>query len=289
MKVLVIGSNGQLGTDLMNVLSSNPAVDAIGLTHRELDVSDLSARAIVSGQKPDVVINTAAFHRTDACEDDPAKAFQVNAVGSLNIAKACDEGNSTYVYISTDYVFSGDKGLPYAEDDVPNPINVYGVSKLAGEGLAATYAKKHYIIRSSSLFGHAGASGKGGNFVETMIRKAANKERIAVVDDIVMSPTNTSDLADGISKVIDGQLPYGVYHLANTGSCSWWEFAKEIVAMAGFETTVDRTTSTMYPTKARRPQMSALSSTKLVKYHIGLRPWKDALRGYLRTKGISPR
>ena len=187
--------------------------------------------------------------------------------------------------MSTDYVFYGDNDTPYTEEDIPRPINVYGISKLAGEGLAAAYAPKHYIIRSSSLFGLAGASGKGGNFVETMIRKAVNKEEINVVDDIRMSPTNTSDLAQGISRILSGKLPYGTYHVANTGFCSWWEFAHEIISMAGLDAAVIRTSSALYPTKARRPKMSALSSTKLAGYGIAMRPWKDALRGYLQAKG----
>lgn len=285
MKTVVIGSSGQLGTDLMQSLSSNPSADVVGLTHKELDVADSSAREAIVRQKPDVVINTAAFHKTDACEDDPATAFRVNATGSLNIAMACKDADAICVYVSTDYVFSGDKGEPYTEKDAPNPINVYGVSKLAGEGLASAYAPRHYIVRSSSLFGQAGASGKGGNFVETIIRKASDKEEIKVVDDIRMSPTSTADLAEGVRQVIERRLPYGIYHVANSGSCSWWEFAKEIVAMVGFDANIGRTTSAQYPTKARRPRMSALSSAKLTAYQISLPPWKDALRDYLQAKG----
>ena len=269
----------------MRALSSDSSFEPIAFLHKDLDVCDSSSCSKITGLKPDVVVNTAAFHKTDACEDDPLRAFQVNAVGSYNVSRVCNVVGAVHVYISTDYVFSGDKNAPYTEEDDPDPINVYGVSKLAGEGLASTYAPRHYIVRSSSLFGQAGASGKGGNFVETMIRKASNNEEIKVVDDVRMSPTNTSDLAEGIGKVVKGRLPYGVYHIVNAGSCSWWEFAREIVSMAGFDAPVIPTNSALYPTKAKRPQMSALSSTRLANYRISLRPWKDALRGYLQVKG----
>lgn len=285
MKVLVIGSNGQLGTDLVQAFSAKPSMQVTGLTHNDLDVSDPSARSEIVGRRPDVVINTAAFHRTDACEDEPQRAFQVNAVGSRNVAVACKEAGALCVYASTDYVFSGEKNQPYTEDDIPGPINVYGVSKLAGEELVSEYSPKHYIVRSSSLFGRAGASGKGGNFVETMIGKASRKEDISVVDDITMSPTNTMDLALGVGEMIEKQVPFGVYHLTNKGFCSWWEFAKEIVHMAGFDAVVNRTSSAAYPTRARRPKMSALVSTKLADHQIELRHWRDALRAYLQAKG----
>jgi dTDP-4-dehydrorhamnose reductase len=269
----------------MEALSSDPSFEPIGILHKDLEVSDSSSCSKIAELKPEVVVNTAAFHKTDACEDNPLRAFQVNAVGSYNVSRVCSEIGAVYAYISTDYVFSGEKNQPYTEEDIPNPINVYGTSKLAGENVASVYAPKHYIIRSSSLFGRAGASGKGGNFVETMIRKASNKEEISVVDDIVMSPTSTSDLAAGIRMVIERHLPFGIYHIANAGSCSWWEFAKEITSMAGFDVTVSRANSALYPTKARRPRMSALSSAKLVDYGIAMSPWNDALRAYLQSKG----
>ena len=281
----MVGSSGQLGSDLMTVLSGNPSFEPLGLLHKDLEVSDDSSCRKIVELKPDVVVNTAAFHRTDACEDDPLRAFRVNAVGSLNLSRICGEVGATYLYVSTDYVFSGEKNQPYTEEDVPAPVNVYGASKLAGEEVASAYAPKHYIIRSSSLFGKAGASGKGGNFVETIMKKASSGEEIQVVDDVVMSPTSTMDLSETVCKMIERNLPVGVYHVANSGSCTWWEFAREIVLMAGLKVEVKKTTSNEYPTKARRPRLSALTSLKLECHGIGMRSWQDALAEYLRLKG----
>ena len=167
MKVAVIGASGQLGSDLVKVFE-----DVIPLTHKDIEVTDLSSCEILKELKPDVVINTAAYHKTDECEENPEKAFLVNSVGARNVALICKEIGAIDVFISTDYVFDGSKKEPYTEEDVPNPINVYGVSKYAGEILTRYICGKYYIIRVASLFGVAGARGKGGSFVETMIKKA---------------------------------------------------------------------------------------------------------------------
>jgi dTDP-4-dehydrorhamnose reductase len=285
LRVAVIGSNGQLGSDLVEALTRNSAFEPIGVLHKDLEVSDASSCKRIAELKPEVVVNTAAFHKTDLCEDDPLRAFQVNAVGSYNVSRACSDIGAVHVYISTDYVFSGDKVQPYSEEDTPAPINVYGMSKLAGELVASEYAPKHYVIRSSSLFGRAGASGKGGNFVETVVKKATSGDEIKVVGDIIMSPTNTMDLAQTICKIVEKRLPWGTYHVANSGSCTWWEFAKEIVLMGGFKAEVKRITSSEYPTKARRPKLSALTSVRLSHHNISMRGWQDALADYLRLKG----
>lgn len=158
----MIGSGGQLGTDLMNTLSTAGSFEPIGLTHSDIEVSDPLTVSKIASLRPHAVINTAAFHKTDACKDDPRKAFEVNALGPLHIAKACTASNAINISQSTDYVFGGDKKSPYTESDDPSPINVYGIPKLAGEKMTTSYSPSHYIIRSSSLFGLAGASGKGG-------------------------------------------------------------------------------------------------------------------------------
>ncbi len=284
MNVAVIGSNGQLGSDLLEVLNKSGFV-TYGITHGDLEVSDFESCRKLLRLKLDAVINTAAFHKTDACEDEPLKAFAVNALGAYNISRVCRELNAIHLYISTDYVFDGEKLSPYVEEDSTNPLNVYGTSKVAGETMVRNYSPKYYIVRSSSLFGKAGSSGKGGNFVETIVRKALNGEESKVVDDVTMSPTNTLDLAQAISKVLGNRLPYGTYHIVNSGYCSWWEFAKTITSIIGAEVDVQRISSNDFPYKAQRPKMSALSNSKLGGYGIVMRSWREALGDYLRVKG----
>jgi dTDP-4-dehydrorhamnose reductase len=282
MKIVVIGSKGQLGTDLMKTLAKGH--EAIGLTHQDIEVTDYNSCQSLKDDRPDVVINTAAFHRTDECEDNPMKAFTVNAIGARNVAMASKEVGAVTVFISTDYVFDGSKNEPYTEEDTPNPINTYGISKLAGE-LYTKQNPKHYIIRVASLFGVAGASGKGGNFIETMIAKAKKKEPIGVVDDMWMSPTYTQDAAFAIKKIINAKLPFGVYHVTNQGFCTWFQFAKEIFEIAGLNPDLTPIKTDQLQMKAKRPRFSALKSVKLQNFGIEMRDWEEALRDYLAEKG----
>ena len=280
MKVAIIGANGQLGSDLVKVFGN----EAIPLTHRDLDVADLESVKILNKLRPEEVINTAAYVRVDDAELKVEKAFQVNAIGALNVAKACNELNAINVYISTDYVFNGSKGTPYEEEDVPNPLNVYGLSRYAGEIFTRNYSRKYYIIRVASLYGKAGASGKGGNFVETMITKARNKEEIMVVDDMVMSPTYTKDAAEMIKKILEKNLPFGIYHVTNSGYCSWYEFAGAIFEALDLETSLSPTKTNIFQSKAKRPMFSALESIRLRKYGLVMKNWKQALNDYLIEK-----
>lgn len=277
----MIGSNGQLGTDLMKALSNGHQV--VGLTHKDIEVSDSNSCRTLVNLRPDVVINTAAFHKTDQCEDDPAKTFAVNTLGARNIAMVTKEIGAADVYISTDYVFDGRQKTPYGEDSVPNPINTYGISKQAGESFTKQNPK-HYIVRISSVFGVAGASGKGGNFVETMISKAKKGEAISVISDMWMSPTYTRDASSTLRKMLESNLPYGTYHAANEGYCSWFDFAKNIFEMAGLKPTLTPTKADQFPTKAQRPIFSALKTNKLAQYGMKPRLWNEALRDYLVEK-----
>ncbi|MDH5268252.1 MAG: dTDP-4-dehydrorhamnose reductase [Candidatus Bathyarchaeota archaeon] len=282
MKIIIIGSKGQLGTDLIKVLRDWHQV--IGLTHQDLEVTDYDSCLILKEHHPDVIINTAAFHKTDQCEEEPLKTFSVNALGARNIATISKEIGATTIFISTDYVFDGSKNEPYTEDDTPTPINTYGISKLAGE-LYTKQNPKHYIIRLASLFGVAGASGKGGNFVETMITKAKKNETINVVDDMWMSPTYTKDAATTIKNMLESKLPFGTYHSTNKGYCTWFQFAKEIFRLLRSKPDLIPIKTRQLKMKAKRPRFSALRSTKLPKYGIEMREWKEALRDYLVEKG----
>ncbi|MBS7248015.1 MAG: dTDP-4-dehydrorhamnose reductase [Candidatus Jordarchaeales archaeon] len=279
MKVAIIGSTGQLGADLVKVFSDRHEV--IALTHRDIEVENMASCRLIEEKRPDAVINTAAFHRTDDCEVYPERAFQVNAVGAKNTAEVCSRIKAVCIYISTDYVFDGRKGAPYDEYDQPNPINAYGVSKLAGELFTRNYCEKHYVVRVASLFGVAGASGKGGNFVETMIGKAKTGDELRVVDDVIMSPTYTRDAASAIRHLLEEEADYGVYHVTNSGYCSWFEFAKAIFELLELDVSLKPIKSSDLSSKARRPKFSALTSIRGVK----LRMWKEALKEYLKEKG----
>jgi dTDP-4-dehydrorhamnose reductase len=285
MKIIaIIGANGQLGSDLTKVFTADNNYRVYGLAHKDIEVADYSNCEKLINIKPDIVVNTAAYHRVDECEENPEKAFAVNSLGAFNIARICSKIGSLCVYISTDFVFDGKKDSPYTEDDLPNPINIYGISKLAGEYLTKT-CKKHYIIRTASLFGIAGSSGKGGNFVETVIDKALRGEKLKIVNDIYMSPTHTLEVAVVIKEILERELPYGVYHVVSNGYCSWWEFAKEIIEVLDLPVEVEPIKSSEYNFKARRPRFSALKSIYLLHYNIIIPDWRTSLRKYLKLKG----
>ncbi len=286
MKVAVIGANGQLGTDVCRALH-NFAV--IPLTDADIEIADMaSVRKALLKNKAEIIINTAAYVRVDDCEDEKDKAFSVNALGARNVAVVAQELGARLVHISTDYVFGGEvepRTTPYTEFDIPVPLSVYGKSKLAGEDLVRHLCLRHFIVRPSGLFGVAGSLGKGGNFIETMLKLARERDELKVVDDQVFSPTYTSDLARKIAQLMTTDY-YGIFDITNRGACSWYEFTVEILELAGIKTPVVPITSDQYPQKARRPRYSVLDN-----YHLRLlgmddmRPWQEALKDYLVARG----
>ncbi|MCX9012165.1 MAG: dTDP-4-dehydrorhamnose reductase [Candidatus Methanoperedens sp.] len=285
IKIAIIGANGQLGSDLVRAFKDT-GHEIIPLTHTDIDVTDLkSSREVLKKLAPEAVLNCAAYVRVDDAEDFAQMAFAINALGARNVALVSSELSSVLVYISTDYVFDGRKKQPYTEDDVPNPLNAYGNSKLAGEYFVRNTLEKHYIIRSSSLFGAAGASGKGGNFIETMIKKAQSQEEISVVDDMIMSPTYTKDAADMIKNLLAKELPFGIYHVSNSGRCSWYEFAREIFSITGMDANLSPAKTAALKSRAKRPMFSPLVSIRFKKYGLEMKSWEDALRNYLTEKG----
>lgn len=286
MRIAVIGANGQVGSDVVRAAQA-AGFDVDRVLHAECDVADkASVVARLAGvQSGDVVVDTAAFHRTDACEAKPELAFSVNAVGAQHVADAAHDRGASVVYLSSDFVFDGDKRTPYLESDGPRPINTYGVSKLAGEMLASQSNPQTYVVRISSVFGVAGSSGKGGNFVESIIEKARTGEPLTVVDDIVMAPTSSSDAATLLVALIAKRAPYGVYHLANAGSCSWHKFATAILELTGSTVRPSAAHARPAPGAARRPAYSVLASERLAALGLHTRPWREALEEYLRAKG----
>ncbi|HYE77486.1 MAG TPA: dTDP-4-dehydrorhamnose reductase, partial [bacterium] len=281
-KILITGANGQLGHDLTEILKKDYNVMAV--SRNEMDVQKPEeVIATFTLFEPNIVIHPAAYTKVDACEEDPEKAFRVNAMGTQNLALACEEFGSLMVYISTDYVFDGTKGSPYREYDRPNPINVYGESKLMGEEYVKQLLVRHFIIRTSWLVGK-----KGGNFVKSIVRLAREREELTVVDDQFGRPTFTNDLASAIRQLIETPY-YGLYHVTNQGETNWFQFAEEIVRLAGLSsrTLVRPQRSTELNRPAKRPAYSVLDDfIWRVRGFRPMRDWKEALGEYLQDKDV---
>ena len=289
-RILLLGASGQLGSDLRRVL---PPAGLVPLTRADLDVTDPDAidRAL-DRHRPAWVVNTTAFHRVDDIERDDVsarRAFAVNAAAVGDMARACAQRRVRLLTLSTDYVFGGGPAGPFDETAPPAPLNVYGESKLAGERLLLAASREHLVVRSSGLYGVAGSSGKGGNFVETMLRLAREGKDITVVDDQVLGPTYTADLAEAIARLLAARPPGGIYHLTNAGACSWFEFARRIFALAGLAPKLTPTTSAAYRAPAPRPAHSVLLNARAAALRLPpLRAWDEALGAYLRAKGHRP-
>jgi len=286
-RVAVIGASGQLGTDLVGVLAD---WDLMPLTHADLDIRDfVYTRKVLEDAKPDIVINSAAFNRVDDCEEEVSKAFWVNAFAVRNLAQVCADVDCALVHISTDYIFDGRKGTPYTEDDLPNPVSVYGMSKLAGECFVRSICPKHFVVRTSGLYGIAGSRAKGGNFVETMIRLPEKGQPIHVVNDQVLTPTYTKDLAEKLKELLQTKA-YGLYHITNSGECSWYEFAQAIFDVLSVNADLKPITSAVYGAKARRPAYSVLANARLEALHLApLGAWREALEAYLSDRVVGLR
>jgi dTDP-4-dehydrorhamnose reductase len=285
-KIAVFGSTGQLGTDLVEVLRQEARFDVVPLSHGDADCTKADAVSrVVLKLRPHTVINCAAFVRVDDCEDQANLAFDVNAIGAFNVARACAAIDAHCVYISTDYVFDGMKENAYVESDQTSPINVYGVSKLAGEHLVRQTVPRWLIVRVSSLFGKTGARGKGGNFIETILAKAKKGDPLKIVDDIRISPTYTWDAAHVLRHLLENDVT-GVVHAANGGSCTWCEFARQVLKLTDIDVSLEPILSNEYPAKARRPANSALISQRSPElFHKTPRTWQQALKDYLEKKG----
>jgi dTDP-4-dehydrorhamnose reductase len=279
VKVAIIGSKGQLGSDLVRTCPEG--IELIGLTRAELDITSVTQiQEVMNRIKPEVIINTAAYHKP---EEDPAEIFfEVNAIAVRNLAYTAISIGAIVVHVSTDYVFDGRQpwDAAYPEDAPTNPLNTYGVSKVAGETYLRNNLPEHYIVRVASLYGRAGASGKsGGNFVNTIRNKAKLGEPLKVIDDIRMSPTYTNDAAHGIWELLLKSHPHGTYHMTNTGACTWYEFARKIVEFSGQSCEIQPVPHTAYPSKIIRPINSALQSI----IYQNMRPWQEALKDYLES------
>jgi dTDP-4-dehydrorhamnose reductase len=267
--------------DLRRTLSAETIVP---LAHADLDVSNSEqVDKVLDSASPDVVINTAAFHKVEECEKHPEASLAVNATGPRNLALACRRINAVLVHFSTDYVFDGSRRQPYTELDLPHPLNVYGVSKLAGEGMVFLTWSRHFIVRTCGLYGIAGSKGKGGNFVETMLKKAGEEVPISVVNDQVLTPTFTGDLAVAVSQLIRSDA-YGLYHVSAEGQCSWYEFTRKIFDLESLEVDLQPVSTSEFPSPVQRPAYSVLSKQKLQSIGLRMRPWQDGLQSYLAAR-----
>lgn len=276
MKVLVTGVKGQLGYDVVKELEKR-GYQPIGVDRDEMDLMDNAAiRSVIMNLKPEAIIHCAAHTAVDKAEEEVEVCYQINAESVKVIAECAKELDIKLIYISTDYVFEGTKEGEYTETDIPNPINVYGASKLKGEQYVQDLLEKYYIVRISWVFGV-----NGNNFIKTMLRLGKQLDELNVINDQVGSPTYTADLAPLLVDMIETEK-YGIYHASNEGTCSWYEFAKEIFKQSGIDVKVNPITTDQYPTKAKRPMNSKMSKEKLQKNSFSLLPtWREALQAYL--------
>lgn len=287
--IVIVGALGQLGRALAQRLVDRSPV-LLGLA--ELDIADPAAvdRRLRELQ-PEVVINTAAFNHVDDAEQRGDEAFRANALGPWALARATRERGVLLVHFSTDYVFGGDARAPYGEDDEPAPQSVYAASKLAGERLVAGANPRHMVIRTAGLFGRVGETGKGRSFVDTMLRLGAERTRLRVVDDQRMSPTSAADLAAKVIDLVDrwrtsGSAELlGLYHVTNTGQCTWFELAREILRLSGSSAVVEPVSTAEYGARAPRPAYSVLARRHLARLDLDdLRPWPAAVAEYVSER-----
>lgn len=288
MKILVTGCKGQLGSQIINIIKQGHSElgklsediissEVIGIDVEELDIIDLhKVREFITKEKPDVVINPAAYTNVDGCESNEDVAFKINALGARNIAIACEDIGAKLIHISTDYVFSGEGNSPLREYELPSPQSVYGKSKLAGENFVKEFCSKYFIVRTSWLYGY-----NGKNFVYTIMKAAKERGTLKVVDDQRGNPTNAEDLSYHILKLINTE-DYGVYHCTGEGECSWYDFASKIVEYSGIDCTVNPCTSQEFPSPTKRPAYSSLDNMML-RCTVGnnVRAWEEALKVFI--------
>jgi dTDP-4-dehydrorhamnose reductase len=282
MRILLLGKNGQLGQALEQEANIS-GVEIISYGREELDITSPDAvRAKVAEISPDVLINTAAYHIVPDCELYPEQAFAVNTVAVKQLAELCHEKNIQFVTFSTDFVFDGEKHEPYEESDTPGPLQMYGISKLAGEYAALSYHTNALVIRSAYIYGgKEGSRSKKGNFVLNILKQAEEKDQLAVTATTTVNPTYAVDLAKGTLTLLEKNPEHGIYHLVNEGSVTLADFAEEIIKLSGKQAHIEHTQSTNIQGSLQRPLYSVLANTKATSLGITLPSWQDALQRYI--------
>jgi dTDP-4-dehydrorhamnose reductase len=285
MRLLVLGATGQLGSDLVARARSSPSWELVPLP-RALDLSRPgTVLEGLEGVEFDVLVNCAADNDTGAAEVAADRPFQVNAHAAERLAQAARAAAGRFVHVSTDYVFDGRLDRPYRETDLPAPLSVYGASKLMGESLARrAHPEGTLVVRTASLFGIAGRHTERGNFAETIIRAADDRDRLEVVDDVTMSPTYTEDLASAILRLLEADAPPDTYHVVNGGSATWFELASAIVESLALDLTLEAVAADAYSSRVRRPRFTVLDASRASEYIGPLPHWRDALRRYLDAR-----
>lgn len=285
MRVVVVGANGQLGQDVCAAFRAETN-EVVALNHTDVEISSWeSVKRAFERIRPDLVINTAAFHNVDRCETEAMQAFAVNALGARNVAQVTHALDASLIHISTDYVFDGLKRIPYTEEDPARPLNVYGNTKLSGEHFVRTAIPRHFLVRVSGIYGHQPCRAKGGlNFVELMLKLATEREAVRVVDDEIVSPTPTSEIASQL-VVLSTTSDYGLYHASSEGSCSWYDFAAAIFALSGTKVRLERASPEEFAAKALRPKYSVLENKALKSRSLNVfTNWQDGLARYLAQR-----
>jgi len=285
MKIVVVGSNGQLGSDVARAFAEI-GDEVSPLTHADIEIADAESVANkLLGLQPAIVVNTAAMHHVENCELQPDRAFAVNGIGVRNLARAARDLGAVLMHVSTDYVFDGCKASPYVEEDLPRPLSVYGNTKLAGEYFVRSTLEKHFVLRTSAIYGKNPCRAKSGlNFIQMMLKLARERGEVRVVDNEFVTPTPTSDIARQIVALSRCQS-YGLYHATAEGACSWFEFAQEIFALTNTPVNLKVARPNEFPAKVPRPLYSVLENRGLKLRGLNtFRQWQEGLRDYL---GIS--
>lgn len=282
MRTLIFGANGQLGRDLARLFARFGTVHGVDLPEVDI-VAPGAADAVAASFKPDLVVNAAAYTDVEGAEDHAEAAFAVNRDGAGHVAAAAGALGTPVVYYSTDFVFDGTKGAPYVPEDVTAPLSVYAASKAAGEQATRARNPRHFVVRTAWLYGPG-----GNNFVEKILRAAAARPELAVVEDETGSPTHTYDLAEATAALVRTEA-WGVYHVVNAGACSRYEFAREILRLAGLATPVRPCKASDYPAKARRPVCAILSNERFEAVTgCVMRDWRGALKHYIERRQQHP-
>ena len=284
MQIVIIGGNGQVGSDLARLLQERRET-VVTLSRNDLDVTEASRlREKLASHNPDVIVNCSVYHPVDECEANPGQSFAVNAIAVRNIALVARDLGAVLVHFSSDYVFDGESGRPYCEQDSPTPVSVFGISKVAGEQLLRAVLPNHFIIRTSGLYGLAGSRVKRGNFVETMLRLGKRDGKVRVVDDLRMAQTYTQNLASQTFALIRTR-EYGTYHASDHGDYSWYEFAKKIFDYSGLNVAVAPVSWRDMPCSAPRPRYSVLENRHLTTLGLDQMQSIDiALQAYLNAR-----
>ena len=279
MRALITGGGGQLASDLQALLGDQATI----LRHDELDVTDPGdVDRVFTEIGPDVVFNCAAFHNVDTCETEPEQAFRTNVTAVRDLASR----GAKLVHLSTNYVFDGRRAAPYGEDDMPNPRSMYAITKLAGEFAALSYGDDALVVRGAGLYGVSGSASKGGNFVQRMIRRAREQGALKMVDDQLLQPTFTADLAAAIIAAVQGGAA-GLVHLTAEGECSWYEFTEAIMELAGINVPIERVHTNILPGGPDRPLNGVLARPRADALGLGsLRPWREALEDYMTRAAL---